>query len=127
MLGLNGQPAITTWTTELFRTDCDTFLCAKSHRACACTASPKGAWFSKALVREHNKAYEEMRAYFNDITANTLDLIKALKADAVELQRREAAAEALALELAQENKRLIDPLQTVRRLRCTCFSNGPFS
>ena len=63
-----------------------------------------------------------MRAYFNDITANTLDLIKALKADAVELQRREAAAEALALELAQENKLLIDPLQTVKRLCRNLFS-----
>ncbi len=39
----------------------------------------------QALVKEHGKAYEEMRSYFNDITANTLDLIKALKADAVEL------------------------------------------
>lgn len=67
----------------------------------------------QALVKEHGKAYEEMRSYFNDITANTLDLIKALKADAAELKRRETAAEALAFELAQENKRLIDPLALV--------------
>jgi hypothetical protein len=67
----------------------------------------------QSLVKEHGKAYEEMRSYFNDITANTLDLIKALKADAAELKRRETAAEALAFELAQENKRLIDPLALV--------------
>ena len=67
----------------------------------------------QALVKEHAKAYEEMRAYFNDITANTLDLIKALKAEAAELKRRETAAESLTFELAQENKRLIEPLALV--------------
>ena len=54
-----------------------------------------------------------MRAYFNDITANTLDLIKQLKADAVDMKKRENAAEVLAIELAQENKRLIEPLMLV--------------
>ena len=64
-------------------------------------------------MEDHKTAFEEMRAYYNDITANTLDLIKALKGDAAELKRREATAQALALEVAQENTRLIDPLEAV--------------
>lgn len=54
-----------------------------------------------------------MRSYFNDITANTLDLIVTLKADAADMKKRENAAEVLAIELAQENKKLIEPLMLV--------------
>ena len=61
-----------------------------------------------------------MRAYLNDITANTLDLIKALKADAVELQRFiwRAAEAACHWQLAQGEQHCVrgDPLQTVKRL-----------
>lgn len=68
------------------------------------------------LVKEQTNAYETMRAYFSDIVASSQDLIKALKADVGQLQRREAAAVALAHEAAAENKSLKEPLQLVSLL-----------
>ena len=65
------------------------------------------------MTKKHSDAYESMRSYFNDITANTLDLIKQLKIDAADMKKREQAAETLAIELAQENKKLIEPLMLV--------------
>ena len=50
------------------------------------------------------------RSYYNDITHNNLDLIKTLKEDVAEMKKREAQNEKLMYEIAQENKRLSEPL-----------------
>lgn len=62
------------------------------------------------LMKQHEAAFSEIRNYYTDITANNLDLIKALKEDVSEMKKREAQNEKLMYEIAQENKRLSEPL-----------------
>jgi len=62
------------------------------------------------LMRQHERAFAEIKNYYNDITHNNLDLIKTLKEDVAEMKKREAQNEKLMYEIAQENKRLSEPL-----------------
>lgn len=62
------------------------------------------------LMRKHEKAFGEIKNYYNDITHNNLDLIKSLKEEVTEMKKKEAANEKLMFEIAQENKRLSEPL-----------------
>lgn len=74
------------------------------------------------LTKRHDAAFAEIKAYFNDVTTNNLDLVKALKEDAAELRRREAAADKLLAEVAAENKALVEPLEQVRWSATRCCS-----
>ena len=62
------------------------------------------------LMKKHERAFAEIKNYYNDITHNNLDLIKTLKEDVAEMKKREAQNEKLMYEIAQENKRLSEPL-----------------
>eukprot|EP00898_Chlorokybus_atmophyticus_P003779 jgi/Chlat1/4401/Chrsp29S04617 len=62
------------------------------------------------LMKKHEKAFAEIKTYYNDITHNNLDLIKTLKDGVAEMKRKEASNEKLMYEIAQENKRLSEPL-----------------
>ena len=62
------------------------------------------------LMKKHEKAFGEIKNYYNDITHNNLDLIKSLKEEVAEMKKKEAANEKLMFEIAQENKRLSEPL-----------------
>ncbi|GLC38346.1 Dynein regulatory complex subunit 4 [Pleodorina starrii] len=62
------------------------------------------------LMKKHERAFAEIKNYYNDITHNNLDLIKTLKEDVAEMKRREAQNEKLMYEIAQDNKRLSEPL-----------------
>lgn len=62
------------------------------------------------LMRKHDRAFNEIKNYYNDITHNNLDLIKTLKDDVAEMKKREAQNEKLMYEIAQENRRLQEPL-----------------
>mmetsp|Transcript_4352 Transcript_4352/g.15055 ORF Transcript_4352/g.15055 Transcript_4352/m.15055 type:complete len:470 (+) Transcript_4352:14-1423(+) len=62
------------------------------------------------LMKKHEKAFAEIKNYYNDITHNNLDLIKTLKEDVAEMKKKEAANDKLMFEIAQENKRLSEPL-----------------
>lgn len=62
------------------------------------------------LMKKHERAFAEIKNYYNDITHNNLDLIKTLKDDVAEMKKREAQNEKLMYEIAQENKRLSEPL-----------------
>merc|ERR1711871_907947 len=62
------------------------------------------------LMKRHEKAFGEIKNYYNDITHNNLDLIKSLKEEAGDMKKKEAANEKLMFEIAQENKRLSEPL-----------------
>ncbi|KAK9806160.1 hypothetical protein WJX72_003639 [[Myrmecia] bisecta] len=62
------------------------------------------------LMKKHEKAFADIKNYYNDITHNNLDLIKTLKEDVSEMKKKEAQNEKLMYEIAQENKRLSDPL-----------------
>lgn len=61
-------------------------------------------------MKKHEKAFGEIKNYYNDITHNNLDLIRSLKEEVAELKRKEMANEKLMFEIAQENKKLSEPL-----------------
>ncbi|CAK9262711.1 unnamed protein product [Sphagnum jensenii] len=67
------------------------------------------------LMKKHEKAFTEIKCYYNDITHNNLDLIKTLKEDVTDMKKKEAANEKLMYEIAQENKRLTEPLTRALR------------
>lgn len=71
------------------------------------------------------QAFADIKNYYNDITHNNLDLIKTLKEDVAEMKKKEAQNEKLMYEIAQENKRLSEPLQKVCRGGCRpCWTGG---
>lgn len=74
------------------------------------------------LTKRHEVAFAEIKAYYNDVTANNLDLVKALKEDAAELRKREAAADKLLAEVAAENRALSEPLAQA----CCCIFIGAY-
>jgi hypothetical protein len=63
------------------------------------------------LTAAHEQAFAEIKKYYNDITKANLDLITTLKAQIGEANEKSAANQKLMLEIAEENKRLSDPLQ----------------
>lgn len=63
------------------------------------------------LTAAHEQAFTEIKKYYNDITKANLDLINTLKAQIAEANEKSAANQKLMLEIAEENKRLSDPLQ----------------
>ena len=63
------------------------------------------------------QAFSDIKNYYNDITHNNLDLIKTLKEDVAEMKKKDNQNEKLMFEIAQENKRLSEPLQKV----CSSF------
>ncbi|GMH42905.1 hypothetical protein BSKO_10827 [Bryopsis sp. KO-2023] len=78
------------------------------------------------LMKKHESSFAEVKNYYNDITHNNLDLIKTLKEDVAEMKKKESQNEKLMYEIAQENKRLSDPLtkalKEVEVLRQHCAS-----
>lgn len=62
------------------------------------------------LLRAHEAAFAEMKRYYNDITEANLALVQDLKARIAEAGDKQAANQKLMLEIAEENKRLSDPL-----------------
>ncbi|RLN55135.1 hypothetical protein BBJ29_008708 [Phytophthora kernoviae] len=63
------------------------------------------------LMTAHEKAFGEIKNYYNDITHNNLDLIKSLKEEVGEMKKKEAQDEKLMFEISQENKRMSEPLK----------------
>ncbi|CEG41913.1 component of dynein regulatory complex [Plasmopara halstedii] len=63
------------------------------------------------LITAHEKAFSEIKNYYNDITHNNLDLIKSLKEEVSEMKKKEAQDEKLMYEISQENKRMSEPLK----------------
>lgn len=62
------------------------------------------------LMKSHEKAFAEIKNYYNDITHNNLDLIKSLKEEVSALKKKEAQDEKMMYEIAQENKNMAEPL-----------------
>lgn len=65
------------------------------------------------LVKNHRKAFGQMKAYYNDITGGNLKLIKSLQKQVVELKDRSVSNKKLLLEYIQENQKLSEPLSKV--------------
>ncbi|TPX34391.1 hypothetical protein SmJEL517_g02952 [Synchytrium microbalum] len=63
-----------------------------------------------ALMRGHEKAFAEIKNYYNDITLNNLALINSLKEQVEEMKKKEERSEKLMADITAENKRLSEPL-----------------
>lgn len=62
------------------------------------------------LMDNHERAFTEMRNYYNSITRDNLELIKSLKQEMVELRAKAAQNEKTIQAIAVENKKLSGPL-----------------
>jgi DNA repair exonuclease SbcCD ATPase subunit len=63
-----------------------------------------------ALMKNHEKAFAEIKNYYNDITLNNLALINSLKEQVEEMKKKEERNEKLMADIGAENKRLSEPL-----------------
>uniref|UniRef100_A0A7S3S1D6 Growth arrest-specific protein 8 domain-containing protein n=1 Tax=Strombidinopsis acuminata TaxID=141414 RepID=A0A7S3S1D6_9SPIT len=63
------------------------------------------------LLRNHQEAFDEIKAYYNDITHDNLQLIKNLKDEIQDMKDREKKNQKKMQVLTQENKDLSEPLQ----------------
>ena len=61
-------------------------------------------------MKKHEKAFGEIKNYYNDITHNNLDLIRSLNDEVSDMKKKEISNEKLMFEIAQENKKLSEPL-----------------
>ncbi|KAI8902072.1 growth arrest-specific 8, isoform CRA_c [Globomyces pollinis-pini] len=64
-----------------------------------------------ALMKNHDKAFTEIKNYYNDITLNNLALINSLKEQVEEMKKKEERNEKQMADITAENKRLSEPLQ----------------
>jgi len=62
------------------------------------------------LMHNHQEAFDEIKAYYNDITHDNLQLIKSLKDEIQEMKDREKSNQKKMAKLTQENKDLQKPL-----------------
>ncbi|XP_017544335.1 dynein regulatory complex subunit 4 [Pygocentrus nattereri] len=63
------------------------------------------------LMKNHEKAFSDIKNYYNDITLNNLALINSFKEQVDEMKRKEERLEKDMAEVQQQNKRLTEPLQ----------------
>lgn len=63
------------------------------------------------LMRNHEKAFKDVKTYYNEITQNNLSLIGNLKLEVEALKKKEESLEQHVNELTNENKRLSEPLR----------------
>ncbi|KAF1325857.1 Sporangia induced dynein regulatory complex protein, partial [Globisporangium splendens] len=73
------------------------------------------------LMKNHEKAFTQIKNYYNDITKDNLRLIDSLKNEITAMKKKAAANAKLMHDVSQENKRLSEPLaaaiQEVEHLR----------
>ncbi|XP_043270069.1 dynein regulatory complex subunit 4 isoform X2 [Venturia canescens] len=65
-----------------------------------------------ALIKNHEKAFAEMKNYYNDITLNNLSLIKSLKEEMEVMKNHEERMKKQVRELTAENKKLFNDSKT---------------
>lgn len=63
------------------------------------------------LLHNHEEAFNDIKKYYNDITRDNLKLIRDLKNEVAEMTKKAAANQKLMYDIAQENKRLSEPLK----------------
>ncbi|GMI25224.1 hypothetical protein TeGR_g8478, partial [Tetraparma gracilis] len=69
----------------------------------------------KQLMKAHEAEFADIKNYYNDITHNNLDLIKALKDEVAEMKKREQQDEQRMNEIYHENRRMSEPLKKAQR------------
>lgn len=65
------------------------------------------------LVRNHKKAFNQMKVYYNEITRSNLKLIKSLQGQVDELKERSTKNKKVLYDLTLENQKLSEPLAKV--------------
>lgn len=65
----------------------------------------------KALIASHEKAFGDIKLYYNEITHSNLDLIKSLKEEVEDLRKKEMGDERVMYSIASENKKMSEPLR----------------
>ena len=68
----------------------------------------------EALRELHDKAFSDIKDYYNEITSSNLEKIKTYKEDTHSRQKTEARAERSMFDIPQTNKRLTEPLTKAR-------------
>ncbi|KAM4722416.1 dynein regulatory complex subunit 4 [Rhinophrynus dorsalis] len=66
------------------------------------------------LMKNHEKAFSDIKNYYNDITLNNLALINSLKEQMEEMRKKEDRLEKEMADLQLQNRRLTEPLQKAR-------------
>ena len=56
----------------------------------------------QAIVKEHQKKYQDIKNYYSDITATNLDLIKQLKNEINEHQKKEGSDKKMMQQIERE-------------------------
>jgi hypothetical protein len=69
----------------------------------------------KRLMKDHESDFADIKNYYNDITHNNLDLIKALKDEVAEMKKRELHEEQRMNEIYHENRRMSEPLKKAQK------------
>jgi growth arrest-specific protein 8 len=67
------------------------------------------------LREMHDKAFQEIKDYYNEITSNNLETIRTLKDEVYSRKRTEAHNEKAMFDIAQTNKRLTEPLTKAQK------------
>ncbi|KAM5137803.1 dynein regulatory complex subunit 4 isoform 2-T2 [Mantella aurantiaca] len=66
------------------------------------------------LMKNHEKAFSDIKNYYNDITLNNLALINSLKEQMEDMRKKEERLEKEMADLQLQNRRLTEPLQKAR-------------
>ena len=69
------------------------------------------------LREQHDKAFQDIKDYYNEITASNLETIKTLKDEVYSRKKTEAHNEKAMFEIAQINKRLTEPLTRAQKTK----------
>lgn len=64
-------------------------------------------------MEQHEKAFREIKEYYNDITSNNIELIKGLKEELENMKQEESTNEKDLFDTIQENKKLREPLAKI--------------
>jgi chromosome segregation ATPase len=67
------------------------------------------------LLRNHEKAFSDIKNYYNDITLNNLNLINTLKSEIEKKKQEEERLEKRVAELESENRKMREPLEAARK------------
>eukprot|EP01138_Halocafeteria_seosinensis_P002228 gb/GECG01002280.1/.p1 GENE.gb/GECG01002280.1/~~gb/GECG01002280.1/.p1 ORF type:complete len:455 (+),score=92.30 gb/GECG01002280.1/:1-1365(+) len=62
------------------------------------------------LIRNHERQFTKMKDFYNDITRKNLKTISDLKSQIKDMNEKQVANQSLMVDIAEENKRLADPL-----------------
>lgn len=68
----------------------------------------------KKLTTEHTKKYSDIKAYYTEITATNLDLIKQLKNEIKELHKKEDENKRLLAQIEKERRERVEPYEQLK-------------